>query len=405
MDSSSQTTAQGTITSPKGFQAGAIYAGIKTAESGVRDLGLLRSEVPCTAAAVFTTNAVKAAPVHISQRVLESRSAQGLIVNSGCANACTGQQGIDDATSMVALAAERMGLSPQDVFVASTGVIGKRVPMDLVKAGIPRIDVSSQGGHELADAILTTDTFPKERAVSVQVGADSITIGGIAKGAGMIHPNMATMLAFITTDAAVEAGLLQAALRRAVDNSFNMITIDGDTSTNDTVLLLANGMASSGAIGEGTREAEEFESALNVVCLYLAKEIARDGEGATRLIEVNVQGATTLDDARRAARTIASSALVKTAIHGCDPNWGRIMGALGRSGAEIVESQVDITIGDISLVRSGCATDFEEKAAKAKLMSSVVSLGVCLNLGEASATAWGCDLSHDYVTLNSTYTT
>jgi glutamate N-acetyltransferase/amino-acid N-acetyltransferase len=395
----------GAITSPKGFSASAVDAGIKAPHEHAADLGLLYSEAPCTAAGLFTTNVVKAAPVILCQKVLGNNRAQALIVNSGYANACTGQKGHNDAAEMGGLAAEKLRIAPDDVLVASTGVIGRLLPMDRIKAGITSISLSPEGGHDFAQAMMTTDTFPKEVAVSTQIGNDTITIGGAAKGAGMIHPNMATFLSFITTDASIEVGLLEQALRRAVDISFNMVTIDGDTSTNDMVLLLANGMATSSMLQSGTSEAADFEAALQEVCLHLAKEVARDGEGATRLIEVTVNGAATVDDARRASRTIASSPLVKTAVHGCDPNWGRIMAALGRSGAEVSEDKVDIYVGDICLVRSGCGAEFDEGEAKAKFVSSVVPLTVSLNLGNEAATAWGCDLSHDYVTINSAYTT
>ena len=405
MGAQSKIVPDGTITSPKGFSAGAVDAGIKTPHEHAADLGLLYSEVLCAATGLFTTNTVKAAPVVLCQKVLGNNRAQALVVNSGYANACTGQKGYDDAVEMGALTAEKLGIAPDDVLVASTGVIGRLLPMDTVKAGIGSLTLSPEGGHDFAQAMMTTDTFAKEVAVSTQIGNDTITIGGAAKGAGMIHPNMATFLSFITTDAAIEIGLLEQALRRAVDISFNMITVDGDTSTNDMVLLLTNGIAASSTIQSGTSEAADFEAALQEVCLYLAKEVARDGEGATRLIEVTVNGAATIDDARRASRTIASSPLVKTAVHGCDPNWGRIMAALGRSGAEIAEDRVDIHVGDICLVRSGCCADFDEGEAKAKFVSSVVPLTVSLNLGNESATAWGCDLSHDYVTINSAYTT
>jgi len=395
----------GTVTSPKGFSAGAVYAGIKTAREHVLDLGILYSHGPCNAAGLFTTNAVKASPVLFCQRTLRDHRAQAVVVNAGCANACTGEQGDKDAAEMAAITANKVGIAVEDVLVASTGVIGKPLPMGLVRTGVGSVALSLEGGHDLALAIMTTDTFPKEIAVSTRINGDRITVGGVAKGAGMIHPNLATLLCFLTTDASVEAGLLQQALQRAVDVSFNMVTVDGDTSTNDTVLLLANGMASGRMIKAGSPQAEAFETALQIVCLHLAKNIARDGEGATKLIEVTVEGAATLDDARRAARVVASSSLVKTAVYGCDPNWGRIMAALGRSGAEVEPTKLDIYLGDLCLVRGGCSSHFNERTARALLAKKEVLVRVCLKLGEVTATAWGCDMSPDYVTINSAYTT
>lgn len=397
----------GTVTSPSGFVAGAAFAGIKQPADGmVLDLGVLCSEVSCVAAGVFTTNKVKAAPVVLCERRLKSSlGVRMIVVNSGCANACTGKQGDDDVTEMADLAATKFGLAGEDILVASTGVIGMFLPMERVRKSMGDVVLSREGGHELARAMLTTDTFPKEFALCTEIGGSVVTIGGVGKGAGMIHPDMATMLCFITTDAAVEASFLQRALRRAVDISFNMITVDGDTSTNDMVLLLANGMAGSRAIQEHTMEAEVFQSALERVCVHLAKSVARDGEGATRLLEVRVEGAATIANARSAARTVVSSPLVKAAVHGCDANWGRIMSALGRSGAELVDTRVDVYLGELCLARDGCASQFDEGAAKALLARDKVLFRICLNLGDATATAWGCDLSEDYVTINSEYTT
>jgi glutamate N-acetyltransferase/amino-acid N-acetyltransferase len=305
---------------------------------------------------------------------------------------------------MARLAARRLGIEPQDVLVASTGVIGERLPIDLIGTGIERVVLSQEGGHELAQAILTTDTCTKEVAVAADDG--EFTIGGIAKGSGMIHPNMGTLLCFLATDAAIDARFLEKALGEAVDASFNMVTVDGDTSPNDTVLILANGASGmAGSIGEGTKQAEEFQAALTEVCNYLARRIASDGEGATRLIEVTVEGALTLADARVAARTIAGSPLVKTAVHGCDPNWGRIVAALGRSGAEIDGARIDLFLNDIRLVAGGSPHTFDEEKVRAAMRGAEVPIRVCLNLGDFAATAWGCDLSAEYVAINSEYTT
>ena len=395
----------GTVTSPKGFVAGATHAAIKTGGEKRLDLGILYSETPCIIAGTFTTNKVKAAPVVLCQERLERKSAQAIVVNSGCANACTGEQGLADSAEMAGLTAVKLGISPEDVLVASTGVIGVPLPMERLRTGIKDITLSSEGGHQLAKAMMTTDTFPKEIAVSLRLGDKEVTIGGVAKGAGMIHPDMATLLCFLTTDAAIDAGFAQRALKRAVDDSFNMITIDSDTSTNDTVLLFANGLAGNKPLKASMVEAELFRAALREVCLYLAKCIARDGEGATKLIEVVVEGALTLKDARIASRTIASSPLVKAAVHGNDPNWGRIIAALGRSGAEINLSKIDLYIKDLCLFRNGCSTIFDKAEASDVLKNAEVPIRVCLNLGKKSAAAWGCDLSEEYVTINSDYTT
>jgi len=395
----------GTITSPQGFFAGATYAGIKTEGEGLLDLGILCSEVPCVAAGVFTTNKIKAAPVVLCQEKLAEGRAQAIVANSGCANACTGEQGMADSVEMADLTAKKLGISPQQVLVASTGVIGVSLPMESLRTGIEVILLAREGGHQLAEAIMTTDTFPKEIAVNVRLGEKEVTIGGVAKGAGMIYPNLATLLCFLATDAAVDANFAQTALRKAVDDSFNMIAIDIDTSPNDMVLLLASGLAGDEPLEAGMAEAEVFQDALREVCLYLAKCIARDGEGATKFFEVRVEAALTLKDARLAARTIASSPLVKAAIHGSDPNWGRIIAALGRSGAEINPSKIDLYLKDICLFKAGSSTGFDEEEARTVLSDSEVSIRVCLNLGKESATAWGCDLSEEYVTINSAYMT
>ena len=395
----------GTITSPRGFLAGATFADIKAWREKPFDLAILCSDVPCTAAAVFTTNKIKAAPVVLCRSRLKNRKAQAIVANSGGANACTGEQGLADAERMASLTADKLRLTPEDVMVASTGVIGTNLPMDKIRRGIERIELSPDGGHDLAKAIMTTDTIPKEIAVALEIGGKKVTIGGVAKGAGMIHPDMATMLCFLTTDAAIEPDFLQTALKRAVDVSFNMITVDGDTSPNDTVLILANGLAGNPVIKRDTAEAEAFESALQEVCLYLAKSIVRDGEGATKLIEVTVEGAVSLEEARMAARAIASSTLVKAAIHGSDPNWGRIAAALGRSGAEVMESKTDLYLGQLCLMKAGCALSFNSQEAVAIMNRDEVRFRLCLNLGEGKATAWGCDLTEEYIALNGDYTT
>jgi len=395
----------GTVTSPAGFMAGAVYAGIKTRGEDPLDLGILCSESPCVAAGVFTTNRVKAAPVLLSRERTARGSARAVVVNAGCANACTGEQGLADAREMAALAALKVGLPPEEVLVASTGVIGVPLPMDRIRRGIPRISLARDGGHRLTLAMMTTDTFPKEIALSVPIEGRRVTVGGVAKGAGMIYPNMATLLSFITTDAALDAGFAEASLRRAVGESFNMIAVDGDTSTNDMVLLLANGLAGNRPLKAGTPDGRLFEDALREVCIYLAKCIARDGEGATRLIEVEVAGAATRKDARLAARAVVNSSLVKAAVHGTDPNWGRIVAAVGRSGASVDQSRIDLNLAELRLLKAGSPVPFSHEEARRLLSAGEVHIAVNLNLGSGRAVAWGCDLSQEYVVINSAYAT
>lgn len=397
--------ASGTVTSPQGFHAGATCAGIKKEADDVLDLGILFSETPCVAAALFTTNRIKAAPVVLCQQRLQTGRASVLVANSGCANAFTGKEGLADAAEMADLAAKNLGISPEEILVASTGVIGRRLPMERIRDGIRQIVLSKDGGHELVRAIMTTDTMDKETAVVIRSGEDEFIIGGIVKGSGMIHPDLATMLCFLTTDAALDIDFLKVALRKAVDVSFNLVSIDGDTSTNDMVLIMANGRAGNKIISADSPDAGAFQQGLDQVCISLAKSMARDGEGATKLIEVTVSGAASVADARLAARTIVSSPLVKSAVHGNDPNWGRIMAAAGRSGAEVVESKIDLCLGDICLVKAGKPLPFSEPGVVGLLSRSEVSISLQLNLGTAKATAWGCDLSEEYVIINSQYTT
>jgi len=389
----------GGITSPEGFLAGATSAGIKYENRP--DLGMIFSEVPCAAVAVFCTNKVKAAPVILSQQRLRDGKARAVVVNSGCANACTGEQGMKDAVEMAELAARHAGVAADDVLVASTGIIGTMMPMESIRAGIPKVNLTAGGGHELARAIMTTDTVPKEAAVR----AGDFIIGGVAKGSGMIHPNLATMLCFLTTDAGIEADYLRTALKEAVDISFNMVSIDGDDSTNDMVLIMANGKGGGKPVVRGSRQAEVFQQALNKLCIHLVKKIASDGEGSTRLIEVNVSGAASVADARAAARTIVSSSLVKAAVHGSDPNWGRVIAAAGRSGVELEADKLYLEIGGICLVKGGVPVLYDNEKVVKHLEGAEVRIDLSLNTGNASATAWGCDLSEEYVTINSEYTT
>ncbi len=407
MNTDTKSVTQGTITTPQGFLAGATYAGIKTPGVGVLDLGILYSEVPCVTAGVFTTTRVKAAPVALCQQRLVNNRAQAIVVNSGCANACTGAQGLSDAEELAAITAGKLGLSPQEVLVASTGIIGPTLPMVAIRQSIERIALSRENGHDLARAITTTDRFPKETAVQVILkhGDGEIAIGGIAKGSGMIHPDMATLLCFLATDAAIEPGCLKAALRKAIDISFNMITIDGDTSPNDSVIIFANGLAGNKVIEFGSPEATDFEESLGTACLSLAKLIAKDGEGATKLIEVTIESALTTADARRCARAVSGSSLVKAAVHGSDPNWGRIIAATGRSGVEMEESKVDLYLDNLCIMKTGCPLPFDHTEARSIMGRAEVPIRVCLNMGNETATAWGCDLSEEYVTINSEYTT
>ena len=394
--------ASGTISSPRGFCSGATRAGIKESAGDKLDLGILFSEAPCAAAAIFTSNKIKAAPVVLSQQRLKSGRAAVVVMNSGCANAFTGKQGLADAAEMADLAAGVCGVLSEDVLVASTGVIGQLLPMERLRTGMRRIVLSREGGHDLARAIMTTDTVPKE--VAARVDGGKFIIGGIAKGAGMIHPELATLLCFLATDAAVNIDFLRLALRKAADISFNMVSIDGDTSTNDTVLIMANGLAGNAVISQ-SNGGDVFQQALNQVCIHLAKSIARDGEGATRLIEVIIRGAASVSDARLAARAVVSSPLVKTAVHGNDPNWGRIVAAVGASGVEVVEPKIDLYIGNIGILKSGQLLPFDKADVIELLEGNEVLISVNLNLGTATATAWGCDLSEEYVTINSQYTT
>ena len=395
----------GTITSPKGFKAGATYSGIRTYSEGKLDLGMARSDNECTVAGSFTTSKVRSSSVTLDQNRVLSGRAQAIVVNSGIANACVGDQGMKDAIDMAEAAAISLDLDPDLVLPASTGLIGVELPMALIRNGVKNIAMTYEGGHDLARAILTTDKRSKEVAVSFQVEDKTYVLGGIAKGSGMIHPNMATMLGFLATDAGVDSGFLQDALTYAVNRSFNMITVDGDTSTNDTVIILANGAAGGEQISNGTAGSESFREALLQVCVYLAKEIARDGEGATKLIQVDVEGAKNENDARIAAKAVASSTLVKSAVHGGDPNWGRIIAALGYSGAELDEDLIDLYINEVKIMEDGKPIPFFKESVEVAMSGESVAIRLDLKLESGAATAWGCDLSEEYVTFNSAYTT
>ena len=396
----------GSVTSAKGFAAGATYAGLKTQEEGVLDLGILLSDVPANLAATFSTNKILSPSLILSRERATRGTARGVVANSGCANCCIGGQGLTDARELTELAANHVGVDSQDMLVCSTGVIGVELPMALLRQNVSNIRMRPDGGHDFAGSLMTTDTRRKEIAVSVEIDGSKVTLGGGAKGVGMIHPNMATMLAFVSTDANVEQKFLHTALSEAVDSSFNMCSVDGDQSTNDTVLVFANGQAGGATIEADSAAAQAFQESLTYVCISLAKDMVRDGEGAQKLIDVTVESATTLSDARKAAREIASSSLVKAMVHGNDPNWGRIMMALGKSGSDIDESKIDIFINDIQIVHNGIAIPFHnDVVVSAMAGTSEVRFRVSLNIGDASATGWGCDLTEEYVTFNSAYST
>lgn len=396
----------GGVTAPAGFWAAGVRCGLRKAGDDRPDLALLVSERPAAAAGVYTKNRVQAAPIQVTREHLASGRARAVVANAGVANAATGARGLADARRMAAVAAEALGLgAPAEVAVASTGVIGNDLPMEKIEAGIraAAARLGRAGGAEAAVAITTTDTRPKERALRLTLGGRAVTLGAMAKGSGMIHPDMATMLCFVTTDAAVAPDALAAALRAAVDRSFNMVTVDGDMSTNDCVVILANGAAGNAPVRADTPDFARFEAALTAVCTELAREIARDGEGATKLIEVAVRGARSEADARRAARAVAGSSLVKAAVFGADANWGRILAALGYSGAEFDPERVSVRLGDLVLAEGGRSAGFDEDRARALLQQETVRFDVDLGAGGGAATAWGCDLTYDYVRINGSY--
>jgi glutamate N-acetyltransferase/amino-acid N-acetyltransferase len=393
----------GGVTAARGFRAAGVSVGIKA--NGL-DLALLVSDTPATAAGVFTTNRAQAAPVIVSREHLQLSGgvARGVIVNSGCANACTGDEGLQVARDMAADTARLIGCQAHQVLVASTGVIGVALPLAKVRNGLPHAmnTLGADQGPTAARAIMTTDPFPKEAAVTVEIDGREVCIGGMAKGSGMIEPMLATMLGFVTTDAAVPVPMLDLALREAVDVSFNAITVDGECSTNDCVILLANG-ASGAVVSESTYR--PFVEALGAVCRELALGIVRGGEGATKLVTVNVTGAANEPEARRAAKAIANSPLVKTAIHGGDPNWGRLIAVAGRAGVQFELSRAAVTIGDVVLFKSGLPYDEAAPEAAAYLKVKEVTVGVDLGVGDAASTVWTCDLSADYVRINADYRT
>ena len=397
--------ADGTVTSARGFVAGAVAAGVK--ESGNLDVCVVASERGCVGTAVFTTNQVAAAPVLVDQATLAQNQTRlrAVTTNAGNANACTGEQGMTNAREMQRATADCLECDPEQVLVLSTGVIGVQLPMDKIEAGITSAvqNMSAANGLLATQAIMTTDLAPKHLAVTVEMPDGTVTVGGMAKGSGMIHPNMATMLGVITTDAAVEADVLDEVLKTAVNLSFNRITVDGDTSTNDTVILLANGASGMAVAGD---DLEVFQGVVTAVCTELAKMIVRDGEGATKFVEILVSGAESEADAHQIANTIATSPLVKTAFAGSDPNWGRILAAAGRAGVQFDQHACALWIGDgLQLLDKGTPTGFDEDAATAVFAQPDINLHLSIGTGTGEATVWTCDLTHDYVTINADYRT
>ncbi|MEA2645574.1 MAG: glutamate N-acetyltransferase / amino-acid N-acetyltransferase [Chloroflexota bacterium] len=400
------------VTAPQGFLAGAAGAGIKAASGGLSaapgqlDVAVVYSDRPAAAAGLFTTNRVKAAPVVISQLNIRGGTAQAVVVNAGNANACTGSQGFKDALLMGKVCADELDLDPAQVLVASTGVIGRPLPMPELTAGIRAATaaIEVEGGEAAARAIMTTDTRVKQAGATFEHGGATYRVGGMAKGSGMIHLDMATMLGFITTDAPVPVAELGEVLRRAADVSFNMVSVDGDMSTNDMLAVLANGAAGGAPLLPGAG-LEAFEVCLTGVCVDLARQLVRDGEGATRMFTVEVSGATTDADARTMARAVVSSNLVKAAIHGADPNWGRIVAALGRAGGELVLDRLTVRIGDAVVFSGGAGANVDLDLVRQAFASDEVAIFCSLDLGDGRATAFGCDLSPEYVHINADYTT
>ncbi len=403
VDASAPTTAA--LTFAQGFRAGGIAAGLK--ESGNPDLALLVSDRPANAAAVFTTSAFKAAPLHVSMRNVRAGAVRAAVVNAGNANCATGAAGLADAEEMAELAGEALGLPASEVFVNSTGIIGHRLPMNEIRLAIPRVVVEADGGGQFAIAITTTDSVVKEASAEFEANGVTYRIGGCCKGAGMIHPDMATMLAFATTDAPIEPEVLQAGLTWAADRSLNMVTIDGDTSTNDSVLLLANG-AAGGTLIDASDAAgtEAFRAGLLAVMQSLAQQIARDGEGATKVIEMTVSGAASFADARDVARSVVKSPLVKAALNKGDPeNWGRVLMASGSAGVAYDQDRLRLWLGETQVVDGGASMGVPDEVVQAAARGDTVRMCLDLGAGEESATAWGCDLTEDYVRFNTDYVT
>lgn len=396
----------GSITSPKGFTAAGVSAGIK--KSGKKDIGIILSEVDAAAAGVFTLNKMCAAPVIVCREVTLKPKSRAIIVNAGCANACTGDVGLADAWRMLNYSTKVLGLEENEAYICSTGIIGETLPMDKIETGILAAskELKKENADNFANAILTTDTFMKNIAYEFELDGKTVTIAGVAKGSGMIEPNMATMLTFITTDVSISPYLLKRTIKKIADNSFNMVVVDGDTSTNDSMIVLANGLAENKVIiSETEANYKIFYEAFLKVAQDLAKMIAKDGEGATKFLEINVVGALTKADAKMAAKAIAKSPLVKTAFFGEDPNWGRIVCAAGYSGAELNPNKISLHIGSLQLVAHGLNLNFDKSEAIAIMQNNEIELTLDLGVGSATATVWSCDFSYDYVKINGEYHT
>jgi glutamate N-acetyltransferase / amino-acid N-acetyltransferase len=391
------------VTAPQGYRAGTTSCGIKS-DGTIPDLAILASDVPCVAAGTFTTSSTRAAPVLVCQEHLKSGTAQAVIVNSGNANCATGDVGLLNAYRMTELVAKKLQLKNEAVLCSSTGIIGRQLPIEKIETGVAAIELGRDQGNAFSEAIMTTDTRPKRIALEFQIDGSTVRLGGVTKGAGMIYPNMATMLSYLTTDAALSYAWMKAELQVAVDESFNMLSVDGDMSTNDTCILFANGLAGNAPIDEKHPEAETFRQALRHVTQYLAREMARDGEGATKLMIVHVSGARHKPDAVKAARSITLSPLWQCALAGGDPNWGRITAALGASGCELNQLTYDIFVGDVQVLKQGLAAAYDQEAARRAMAGNEVTVAIDLHLGDGKATAWGCDLTHGYIDENTLYT-
>ena len=401
----SEKNAAAGVTFPKGFKAAGVKAGIK--KSGNLDLALIYTEKEAAVAGVFTKNAVAAAPVIVSREVVKGGKAHAIVANAGCANACTGETGLANARKMAALAAAEVGCASDELLVGSTGIIGVNLPMDKLEAGIKAAaaELSEDGSKNAGNAIITTDTYSKACSCEVEIGGQAVRFGAIAKGSGMIQPNMATMLCYITTDANISSQLMQKALSEIVEVSFNMISVDGDMSTNDTVLVLANGASGAAEITDGSPEYDKFYATLKEICQELSKRIAADGEGATKFLTINVSGTKTFEDAKTVAMSIAKSPLVKTAFFGEDPNWGRVICAVGYAGIPMVPEKTVIKFGGVPVYANGLGAEFNEDDIHKVMAEHDIVIDVEMGMGDAKATVWSCDFSYEYVKINGEYHT
>lgn len=401
---------EGGVCAAQGFKAASAHCGVKSKNADKKDVAVVVSDVVCEAAAVYTKNQVKAAPLHVTREHLENGKARAILANSGNANACA-PNGRENAEKCCVALAKSLKIAAEDVVVASTGVIGQELNVEAITDGIPALvsSLSENGGEDAAGAIMTTDTVRKECAVKTVIDGKTVTIGGMSKGSGMIHPNMGTMLCFITTDCAISAEMIKAALLEAVNVSFNRISVDGDTSTNDMCCLMANGLASNSIIADKNEAYAEFVGALTEVCVTLARKMASDGEGATHLITCTVRGAKTVDSAQTISKSVISSTLTKAAIFGCDANWGRVLCAMGYSGEEFDTEKVDVSFvsdaGSIQVCRQGRGLNFDEELAKKILTEHDVTIDITMSEGECECTCWGCDITYDYIKINGDYRT